>query len=218
MNGEYKKIILIVLFVIALITIGTMIDKDILLKPEIIGDKILSYGALAPFIYITLYILSTILFIPGTILTVLGGAIFGPLLGTIYTIVAATIGAIIAFVIARYLGGGLVKSLENGKFKQLKIYDEKIEENGLGVVLFLRLVPFFPFNGLNYALGLTKVTLFDYSLGSLIGMIPGTFVYVYLGDSIASLNIWQIIIATLLLLTLSYSAVKLKKYNKYAKK
>ena len=205
-----KKIILSILFLIILIITVIIFDVQNYIQPEVLRQQILSFGIFAPFVYILLYILGTIFFVPGTVLTLIGGAIFGPLMGTVYTIIAATIGATIAFLIARYLGGSLIKRLGNTKFQKIKKYDNKIEKNGLNVVLFLRFVPFFPFNILNYALGLTKVKLSDYFFGSLFGMIPGTFVYVYLGDSLSSLNFWQIISAIILLLLFSFIATKLK--------
>ena len=205
-----KKIMLSTLFLVTLISVVIIFDLQSYIQPDILKEHILSFGIFAPVIYTLLYILGTIFFIPGTVLTLIGGAVFGPLMGTIYTIIAATIGATTAFLIARYLGGSFIKTLETNKFQQIQKYDNKIKENGLNVVLFLRFVPFFPFNVLNYALGLTKVKLSDYFFGSLFGMIPGTFVYVYLGDSLSSLNIWQIASAIILLLLLSFIATKLK--------
>lgn len=180
-------------------------------NPAVLKEKILGFGALAGFAYMGIYAIATIAFIPGSPLTVAGGVVFGPVFGTLYTVIGATIGATLAFLLARFLGRGFVGSVEGEKFKKLAEYDKKIEENGLGVVLFLRFAPFFPFNGLNFALGLTKVSFKDYFFGTLFGIIPGTFVYTYFGDSLASFNLIQIAFAVLLLVALSFGAGKLTK-------
>jgi uncharacterized membrane protein YdjX (TVP38/TMEM64 family) len=96
------------------------------------------------------------------------------------------------------------------KYSKIKEYDQKLEENGFMTVLFFRLVPLFPFNGLNFALGLTKVRIKDYFFATLIGIIPGTFAYVYLGSSLAEMNYANIIFAIVLIILLSLS---LKAYN-----
>lgn len=182
-----------------------------ILHPGMIKEKILAFGMFAPFIYVVAYTIATVAFVPGAPLTIAGGALFGAVFGTLYTIIGATVGATLAFLLSRALGRGFVGALEGEKWKKLSEYDAKIEENGLGVVLFLRLAPIFPFNGLNFALGLTKVKFKDYFFGTLFGIIPGTFAYVYLGDSLVSLSPLKIILAILFFAAISYGASFLKK-------
>lgn len=182
-----------------------------ILHPAMIQEKILMFGMLAPFVYMVVYAAAAIMFIPGAPLTIVGGVLFGSLFGTLYTVIGATVGAALAFLLARFFGRDFVGILEGEKWKKLGEYDKKIEENGFGVVLFLRLAPIFPFNGLNFGLGLTKVTFKDYFWGTFAGIIPGTFAYVYLGDSLASLNPAQIVFAVVLLAMLSVGAGKLTK-------
>jgi uncharacterized membrane protein YdjX (TVP38/TMEM64 family) len=170
-----------------------------------IKEKILMFGMLAPFAYMLAYAVATVVFVPGAPLTIAGGALFGPIFGTLYTVVGATAGAVLAFILTRTIGRGFVGDLEGEKWKKLSKYDKKMEENGLGAVLFLRFVPLFPFNGLNFALGLTKVKFKDYFWGTIIGILPGSFAYVYLGDSLASPSVWKIALAILLLSALSFA-------------
>lgn len=185
-----------------------------LFEPQKIKATILSYGIWAPFIYMGLYVVASVLFIPGSPLTLAGGAIFGPLYGTIYTIVGATAGAVVAFCMSRYLKKNFVHYGHGKIATTLESYDAKIATHGFFTVLFLRFVPLFPFNGLNFALGLTKVTLRDYFFGTLFGIIPGTFAYVYFGNSLASLNGTKIAIAVILILGISFIGKKtLKLYH-----
>lgn len=148
-------------------------------------------------IFSLIYILATILFLPGTPFTLAGGFVFGPLRGTIVVILSATLGAFLAFLIGRFFTRDFVSGLIKKRFKKLREYDTKLEEHGFLTIIFLRLVPLFPFNGLNYALALTKIKKKDYFLGTLIGIIPGTFSYVYIGSIVRRLgsdNIMRILL------------------------
>ena len=135
-------------------------------------------GNAAPLVFMLIYIVGTIFFLPGSILTLAGGALFGPVLGTFYNLTAATIGAIISFMAARYLAHDWVEKKTGGRLKTLK---QGVESEGWKFVAFVRLVPLFPFNLLNYALGLTRIRLSHYSLATYICMLPGAIAYTYLG-------------------------------------
>lgn len=130
--------------------------------------------------FIGIYILSTIAFLPASILTLAAGGVFGVVWGSIYVFVGATLGAIAAFLVGRYLIRGWVSKKIAGNQKFMAI-DTAVAQEGLKIVFLTRLSPVFPFNLLNYAFGVTGVTLRDYGLGS-IGMIPGTIMYVYIGS------------------------------------
>jgi uncharacterized membrane protein YdjX (TVP38/TMEM64 family) len=136
-----------------------------------------SVGVLA---YIALYIIATVAFLPGSIVTLGGGAIFGVVLGSLYVFIGASLGATAAFLIGRYLARDWVYKQIAGNEKFRKI-DEAVRQEGFKIVFLTRLSPVFPFNLLNYALGITGVSFKDYLLGFL-GMIPGTVMYVYLGS------------------------------------
>ncbi|MDX2097127.1 MAG: TVP38/TMEM64 family protein [Leptolyngbyaceae cyanobacterium bins.59] len=139
-----------------------------------------SLGATGGLVFVGLYVLATITFIPGTVLTLGAGVLFGVVLGSVYVFVGATLGAIAAFLIGRYLVRDRVSQTiaNHGKFKAI---DKAIAREGFKIVLLTRLSPLFPFNLLNYALGVTGVTLKDYALAC-VGMIPGTVMYVYIGS------------------------------------
>lgn len=136
-------------------------------------------GALGPVVFVAAYIVGVVAFLPGALLTLTGGALFdiGP--GTFYVFVAAVIGSSLAFLAARYVARGLIeeKLRHHPRFAAL---DGAVADQGLKIVFLLRLSPAFPFNFMNYALGLTRVSFRDYFLAS-IGMLPGTLLYVYYG-------------------------------------
>lgn len=132
----------------------------------------------APFVFILIYIIATVLFLPGSVFTLAGGVIFGPVLGVLYNVIGATIGAALSFLIARYLASNWVSARSGGKLKQLI---NGVESEGWRFVAFTRLVPLFPFNLLNYALGLTKIRFIEYLLATFIFIIPGAIAYTYLG-------------------------------------
>jgi uncharacterized membrane protein YdjX (TVP38/TMEM64 family) len=135
-------------------------------------------GLWAPVIFMLIYIVATVLFLPGSVLTLTGGVLFGPVLGVFYNLTAATIGAALSFLIARYLASDYVSQRSGGKLKQLI---SGVEAEGWRFVAFTRLVPLFPFNLLNYALGLTKIRFIEYLLATYIFMLPGAIAYTYLG-------------------------------------
>ncbi|MFN6567102.1 TVP38/TMEM64 family protein [Dendronalium sp. ChiSLP03b] len=140
-------------------------------------DSLGTVGAIA---FIALYIIATVAFLPGSILTLGAGVVFGILWGSLYVFIGATLGATAAFLVGRYLARGWVakKIADNQKFAAI---DRAVGQQGLKIVLLTRLSPIFPFNLLNYAFGITGVSLKDYFIGS-VGMIPGTIMYVYIGS------------------------------------
>jgi len=143
-----------------------------------IERRITEVGAWGPVAYMGLYVAATVLFLPGSIPGLAGGALFGPVWGTIYTLAGATVGATLAFLAARYVASDWVVAKAGGRLKQVI---DGVEAEGWRFVAFTRLVPLFPFNLLNYALGLTRIRLVEYGLASFICMAPGTIAYTYLG-------------------------------------
>ncbi len=149
------------------------------------ADWVETLGFMGPVVFILAYAVATVLFIPGALLTLAGGAIFGVLEGTIYVFVAASIGSAGAFLVARYGARGWVESML-ARYPKFSAVDRAIASNGLKITFLLRLSPAFPFNFLNYALGLTQVEFRSYLLASL-GMLPGSLLYVYYGHVIGDL-------------------------------
>ncbi len=137
-----------------------------------------SAGLAAPLLFMLVYAIAAVLFVPGSVLTLAGGALFGPVLGTFYNLTGATLGALLAFLVARYLASDWVAQRAGGRLKQLIT---GVEAEGWRFVAFTRLVPLFPFNLLNYALGLTRIRLWHYLLATYVCMLPGAFAYTYLG-------------------------------------
>ena len=144
-----------------------------------------SLGPLGPAVFIAGYAVATVAFIPGSILTLAGGAIFGLAKGTLIVFIGASLGSALAFLVARYLARAAIERRieESSRFAAI---DSAVAKQGLKIVFLLRLSPIFPFNLLNYALGLTRVSFRDYVIAS-IGMLPGSFLYVYYGKAIGSL-------------------------------
>ena len=136
-------------------------------------------GVLGPLVFIAGYALAVVAFAPGSVLTLAAGAIFGLAKGTLYVFVAATLGASAAFFVARHLARGAVERRLAGNARFAAI-DRAVGEQGRKIVFLLRLSPVFPFNLLNYALGLTRVRFADY-FAACAGMLPGTLLYVYYG-------------------------------------
>lgn len=136
--------------------------------------------------FMALYIIQTALSLPGAaILSLAAGAIFGSVMGTVYAIIAATIGATLAFLVTRYL---LRDAVLNRFGSRLEGMNRELETRGFNYLLFLRLVPVFPFFLINLAAGLTRLPLRSFFLATMIGIIPGGFVYVNAGASLATIT------------------------------
>ena len=138
-----------------------------------------SLGAIGPLVFIIGYIVATVAFVPGSLLTLTGGAVFGIVRGTLYVMIAATLGATAAFLVSRYAARqALVRRFE--KDRRFRAIDGAVHREGRKIVFLLRLSPLFPFNVLNYALGLTSVRLKDYVIAC-AGMLPVAMMWVYYG-------------------------------------
>jgi uncharacterized membrane protein YdjX (TVP38/TMEM64 family) len=174
-NHKLLRWLLLTIIITGIVT--TLLYQD-RFDVQVLNHWVTQAGIAAPLLFILVYALATVLFLPGSVLTLAGGALFGPLPGTLYNLTGATIGAAIAFMVARYLASDWVEKKAAGRLQQLK---QGIEKEGWHFVAFVRLVPLFPFNLLNYALGLTRLKLSHYIVASYIFMLPGAFAYTYLG-------------------------------------
>ncbi len=144
-------------------------------------------GAVGPLVVIGVYVIACVLFIPGSLLTVGAGLLFGPFLGTITVSIASILGASAAFLVGRTVAREAIERKVAGNEKFAAI-DEAVGKQGFKIVMLTRLSPIFPFNLLNYAYGLTKVPFKSYFFASWIGMLPGTIMYVYFGSVAKSLT------------------------------
>ncbi|WP_319405628.1 TVP38/TMEM64 family protein [uncultured Desulfosarcina sp.] len=173
-GGRFKALIFGLFIVGAIVLIRFTPVKDYV-TAEMLGALLASVGRWAPLLYIVVYAVGVCLFIPGTLLTGLGAAIFGPYWGFLWVWVGAMIGSAGAFVIGRTLGREFAASLIGDRLKK---YDEAIERNGFATVLYLRLV-YFPFTPMNFGMGLTRVRFVDYMAGTGLGIIVGTFIFTF---------------------------------------
>lgn len=148
------------------------------LDAETLSATLDSFGIWAPVVFIALFALATVAFLPGVVFALAGGVIFGPVLGSVYNLTGATIGAVLAFMAARYVASGWVREKTGPRIDRII---RGVEEEGWRFVAFTRLVPLFPFNLLNYAFGLTRIPLPHYTLATAVCMAPGALAYTYLG-------------------------------------
>jgi uncharacterized membrane protein YdjX (TVP38/TMEM64 family) len=165
--------------VILLIAAAKYFDVQGLLKQAL--DWVGRLGPWGPAIFTAIYVAATVLLLPGSVLTLGAGAVFGLVRGTLIASVASTLAATCAFLIGRYLARPVVARRIQGSERFMAI-DRAVAAEGWKVVFLTRLSPVFPFTLLNYAFGLTRVKLGHYVVASWIGMIPGTVMYVYVGS------------------------------------
>ncbi len=178
------KMVLILIALVGLLALGRALHLHERLKDVLVWIGHL--GPLGMFIFVAIYIGATVLFLPGSILTLGAGVLFGVLKGTVLVSVGSTVGATAAFLIGRYLAREWVSRKIEGN-PRFKAIDDAVAREGWKIVLLTRLSPVFPFNLLNYAFGLTKVSLKHYFFASWLGMLPGTVMYVYIGSLAGSL-------------------------------
>ena len=178
-----KAIALVIFIAAAIYLVRSTHVKDLLTR-DVLGNFLETAGFWAPLIFMLIYTVGVCLFVPGTLLTVLGAAIFGPYWGFLYVWVGAMAGASLAFWIGRTLGRDFAASLIG---EGLKKYDDAIERNGFATVLYLRLV-YFPFTPMNFGMGLTKVRFRDYFFATGLGIIVGTFIFTFFVGTIR--DVW----------------------------
>ncbi len=164
---------------LAVVVAGRYFDAPELLRAAL--DSIRGLGPWGAAMFVLLYIAATVLLLPGSVLTLGAGAVFGVVHGAALVSIAATLGATAAFLVGRYLTREWVAAKIQGAPRFAAI-DQAVAREGWKIVGLTRLSPVFPFNLLNYAFGLTRVSLRGYFLTSWIGMIPGTLMYVYIGS------------------------------------
>ncbi len=174
-KGPLIKALALLLFIVAAVVTVRFTPVKGYLTREALGQVLESAGYWAPLLFILVYIVGICLFVPGTLLTTLGAAIFGAYWGFLYVWVGAMIGASAAFWIGRTLGREFAASLIGDRLKK---YDEAIERNGFATVLYLRLI-YFPFTPMNFGMGLTRVRFLDYLFGTGLGIIVGTFIFTF---------------------------------------
>jgi uncharacterized membrane protein YdjX (TVP38/TMEM64 family) len=174
-KGALVKVSVLILFIAAAVYLVRFSPVKQYLTTEQLGLFLDSAGIWAPLLFVLIYAAGVCLFLPGTLLTALGAAVFGPYWGFLYVWIGAMIGASLAFLIGRYLGRDFAASLIGDRLKR---YDDAIGRNGFTTVLYLRLV-YFPFTPMNFGMGLTRVRFWDYFSGTALGIIVGTFIFTF---------------------------------------
>ncbi len=149
-----------------------------LFNVERVTEWVESAGIWAPLVFMLGYMVATVFFLPGVVFTIAGGVLFGPVWGTAINLTGATAGAVVAFLVSRYVAGDWVRQKTGGRLAKIM---DGVADEGWRFVAFVRLVPLFPFNMLNYALGLTPIRLLSYFLATYAFMLPGTAAYTYVG-------------------------------------
>ncbi len=189
---KIKKIIIRIFIILIIITLFIILNKYYNIAKKIEStliyslEWIKSFGILTPIIFGIIYIICTIFLISGAVLTLGAGIIFGIVKGTIIVSIFSTLAATASFLLGRFLLRNWVsKKIE--KYPKFKSVDTAVAKKGWKIVGLTRLSPLFPFVFLNYAFGLTKISLRAYFLASWIGMLPGTIMYVYIGSLIGDI-------------------------------
>ena len=171
------------------------------ITPERVRVFVLSFGVWAPVIYLAVYA-QPLVPLPASIMTIAGGLAFGSLWGTLAALTGATARACTQFLVAKLLGRDAVAKLLKGNIASL---DQRIGEHGFRAVLLIRLVPNFPFDIQNYGLGFSRVRFAPFALGTLLGLTPGTFAFVYLGYSLTDpKQLWKLLLALAIIVGLLF--------------
>ncbi len=148
---------------------------------DVFSERVKEIGPAGLVVFALVYAVAAVLLLPGSLLTLAGGATFGLPAGFASVLVGATLGAALAFLVSRHFARRRVESWIQTK-PRFSAVDRAVAKEGWKIVFLTRLSPVFPFNFQNYAYGLTRVSFWHYTLASLVGMIPGTFMYVYFGS------------------------------------
>lgn len=182
--AAWLKMGLLVAFAAAAILAYRHTEVGRYLTKDSVRAVVHSFGALGPVVHVLLYAATVTCFVPATVMTIAGAVAFGKAAGAAYNIVGASLGAAVSFLVARYLGRDLAARLVKGRLKEL---DATAERNGFAVVMYLRLA-YCPFVPLNYGAGLTRIRFRDFLWGTVLGILPGTFIYTAFVDEVTNLS------------------------------
>ncbi len=174
-KGAIVKAVVFALFIVAAVYLVRFTPAKEFFTKTALSQLLEKAGVWAPLFFIAVYAVGVCLFVPGTLLTALGAAIFGAYRGFLYVWIGAMIGASAAFWIGRTLGREFAASLIKDRLKK---YDDAIERNGFATVLYLRLI-YFPFTIMDFGMGITKVRFWDYFVGTGLGILVGTFIFTF---------------------------------------
>ena len=149
--------------------------------PATVKVEVIKWGAWGPVVYMLLYAVGPSFLVPGAVMTIAGGLAFGVKWGSVYSLIGGDIGAVVAFAAGRFLGKSFVERIVGERFHAML---QTIAKHGFQIILYLRFVPVIPYNALNLLAGASPITFYDYFWATMIGMIPGTILYAFLGDAL----------------------------------
>ena len=202
-------------FVVTMIALVNYFQLQQYLEKDRLQRFVAGYGIWAPLVYVCIWALGPIFFVPATPILVVGGILFGPFWGEVYVILGATLGAMGAFLVARYLARDWVAGKLAGT--RLIALDKLVARQGWKIVAFVRLMPIFPYVLVNYAFGLTSISILSFTLATFFGMIPLTTIYVYfsanLFDLLRGKLSWQVILGILLVTVVAITPLVYKKFK-----
>ena len=149
--------------------------------PQTIKREVVQWGIWGPIIYMLLYAVGPSFLVPGAVMTIAAGLAFGTGWGSVYSLIGADVGAVVAFGAGRWLGKSFVERIVGERFHEVL---RKIARNGFQIIFYLRMVPVIPYNALNLLAGASPIKFKDYFWASMIGMVPGTILFAFLGDAL----------------------------------
>ena len=164
--------------------------------PTQVKVEVLMWGVWGPIVFILLYAVGPSFLVPGAVMTIAGGLAFGTLWGSVYSLIGADVGALLAFAAGRFLGKSFVDRIVGERFQLMLA---KIAKHGFQIIFYLRIVPVIPYNALNLLAGASPISFRDYFWASMIGMVPGTILFAFLGDALWHPLSWKFLFALLLI-------------------
>lgn len=204
--GNIKKIFLAFL-VLALSALLFANQAEFIRLVQSIGMRTDTNPVRVAAVLITFQTVTAPLGFPGVPLSILAGALFGFFFGTIIALVGGTLGGSLAFLLSRYVLRNYVQKKMLSRHPKIRRYERRLAQRGFMSVLALRLLPLFPFNTLNFLLGTTNISFKKFVLGSFAGMLPGTFLFVYFGNSLRILSVANIALAIVGIAVLTYLSI-----------
>jgi len=173
--------------------------------PTNVKNFLLQFGIWGPVVFILIYTLrAVILVIPVGVMSLAGGLAYGQWAGTVYILIGATLGSCLSFLIARFFGRKFIEQFEWLHKGKIKSFDEGSEKHGLKAILFVRLIPLFQYDAVNFGAGLSKMKFRDFAIGSFFGMLPGGFINAMLGSSLENIISVQFFVALGLFIMLMF--------------
>ncbi|WP_096188754.1 TVP38/TMEM64 family protein [Evansella halocellulosilytica] len=192
-----KLLIKIVVFLLIILFLFWLNHSFLNLHPDQIQKTVLSFGFWAPLVFIVMFAVRPFVLFPASILAIAGGLSFGPLIGPVVTYIGSLSGASLSFLFVRKLGHSFIQKEWQGKGTHLQ---ERIEDNGFFYVLALRIIPVINFDFVSYLSGLSRISFRKYIGATMVGIIPGTLAFNFLGATFVELNVIMVFVTSMLFL------------------